>query len=1072
MTYSSRANIEAFEKSPIEIGVLQAATPLRKREISKGKLTANPNVFWFTGLEQVEVEDIHDLGEGLSDLIGNPYVSLTTARLSPAGEKALESTGRFRRKFTAEPKQGYPEPHVMASASRVLLIDIDGIVTDDEVWLEGPEAFSRRIVRDVLPERFHDVSYWVSYSSSTGIKQKDGKWIIGLHLVFVVDRPLEAKKRQALVQLDAPEASPDNGKIDVSTLRCTQMYFTACPEFIGKDPIPIRSATVVGSSDRIEIDDDLMERIRSRRLANVGRGKGTSGSLPPALGFDENIAQLGDGEGLDGFHRVLRDAIFAYCVEHGEGFDQETLKEMLRELIDNAPKNACRAVGDIENYKSDSYLDHSISGALVLLESRSLAPRAYALPKGTIEEAREELKRGVAYFERLATWEGPPEIFQVGPDEYEVSGPEIVGIQTPTGSGKTREAIALVQRLIALGKRPAYFAPTHALCEEVAELLRENGIAAEVYRGLSAKDPAGGKDEEGNPHFMCRDPQYAQLMRKAGLTLNQACQVCPYLGKCGYHQQMEKKKHVQCWVIPHALLGHQRPKHTIGPCDAVIIDEDPIGALVQGFGSKFDALAVKQLQDESHEPNTGVQWQRQRLAKMVERGEFQPGRFGQTRKIVKWLNQTSTDLKREMPKGTEDRKTLAREIIALRYEAMVWQAIGERGVGLRIDRDADDKHALRTFRVRKVRKDWQQPTLILDATPEWEVYKQFFRFTKTFKIECDMPYVDTAQALFSAAKSKLGENQTGRNNLKKLQQFVEAQSYGAREVLVVAQMSITEKLEELGLPSNVSTAHFNALRGLDGWKNVDLLIVIGRAEPPPGELELVAEAVFQQRIEALRDGEYYPRRSVGLCERSSANETHAVHVSCHPDPRVEAFRKRAVDNELIQAVGRGRGALRTEANPLRVVLVNEVPIPLAIDRVVEWRNAQPVADELIPARFGFEIENPRARGAAKLIESLILDAPSSPSSQARGRSRRQTSIKITIKAFDAVSNFDRRGQLLVAGSRYSVPIRFRHGVWRQVTKGEQIPKRSIRRQILEDFTRLFPLGCTRKCRRLISLSDD
>lgn len=57
-------------------------------------------------------------------------------------------------------------------------------------------------------------------------------------------------------------------------------------------------------------------------------------------------------------------------------------------------------------------------------------------------------------------------------------------------------------------------------------------------------------------------------------------------------------------------------------------------------------------------------------------------------------------------------------------------------------------------------------------------------------------------------------------------------------------------------------------------------------------------------------------------------------ATSHPDPRVELLRKRAVQNEIMQAIGRGRGANRNEHNPLQIDIINEVPLPIAIDEVV------------------------------------------------------------------------------------------------------------------------------------------
>ena len=53
-------------------------------------------------------------------------------------------------------------------------------------------------------------------------------------------------------------------------------------------------------------------------------------------------AVLGDGEGLYGFHQVIRDGVFAYAIEHDARLDPEPLKQDIRRRIDAARKGANR----------------------------------------------------------------------------------------------------------------------------------------------------------------------------------------------------------------------------------------------------------------------------------------------------------------------------------------------------------------------------------------------------------------------------------------------------------------------------------------------------------------------------------------------------------------------------------------------------------------------------------------------------------------------------------------------------------------------------------------------------------
>ena len=111
------------------------------------------------------------------------------------------------------------------------------------------------------------------------------------------------------------------------------------------------------------------------------------------------------------------------------------------------------------------------------------------------------------------TYNGPPEMIRVSRDKYEPWPPEVVAIETPTGSGKTRAAVERAVKLFNLGFRPVISAPTHELCEEIAALLRSHGISSDVYRGLTATDPDGEPAPDDDPILMCQDSDYVRLNR-------------------------------------------------------------------------------------------------------------------------------------------------------------------------------------------------------------------------------------------------------------------------------------------------------------------------------------------------------------------------------------------------------------------------------------------------------------------------------------------------------------------------------------------------------------------------------
>jgi hypothetical protein len=140
------------------------------------------------------------------------------------------------------------------------------------------------------------------------------------------------------------------------------------------------------------------------------------------------------------------------------------------------------------------------------------------------------------------------------------------------------------------------------------------------------------------------------------------------------------------------------------------------------------------------------------------------------------------------------------------------------------------------------------------------------------------------------------------------------------------------------MPNAIHLEHFNAIAGLDGYRDVRLLITIGRTAPCPFEVE--ATAGLLSGIEPVKasiqqnGGTWFDRVPRGVRLKSGAG----VEVSCdqHPDPLAEAVRWQVCEGELIQAVGRGRGVNRTAETALDIDILADVVLPLEVDRVAEW----------------------------------------------------------------------------------------------------------------------------------------
>jgi hypothetical protein len=77
------------------------------------------------------------------------------------------------------------------------------------------------------------------------------------------------------------------------------------------------------------------------------------------------------------------------------------------------------------------------------------------------------------------------------------------------------------------------------------------------------------------------------------------------------------------------------------------------------------------------------------------------------------------------------------------------------------------------------------------------------------------------------------------------------------------------------------------------------------------------------------------------------------------------------DDELIQAIGRGRGVNRTADNPLEVHVLADVALPLVHDRILGWTVMQPdVVQRMLLA--GIALDSP---ADASVLHSTLFTGP-------------------------------------------------------------------------------------------------
>ncbi|MBM9595507.1 hypothetical protein [Roseitranquillus sediminis] len=234
-----------------------------------------------------------------------------------------------------------------------------------------------------------------------------------------------------------------------------------------------------------------------------------------------------------------------------------------------------------------------------------------------------------------------------------------------------------------------------------------------------------------------------------------------------------------------------------------------------------------------------------------------------------------------------------------------------------------------------------KPVLHLDATLRPELARTILPRLRTGEVEAAAPNMHLTLVTSSFGKGMLcptpglaqAEARRRGNRRRECVDYVrwQAAKVAPGKVLVVTYKSIEAAFA--GIP-NVSVAHFNAIAGLDAYREVRSLIVIGRPLPSDADLLSPTAALLAHASE----GSY---RKVTRGVRMRDGTSRAVEVVEHGDPKAELLRAAICDDELIQAIGRGRGVNRTAENPLDVHVLADVALPLVHDRVVQWDGARP-----------------------------------------------------------------------------------------------------------------------------------
>ena len=556
-------------------------------------------------------------------------------------------------------------------------------------------------------------------------------------------------------------------------------------------------------------------------------------------------------------------------------------------------------------------------------------------------------------------------------------------------------------------KRGMLFAvPTHRLGDEVEGLFTSAGVTSRVFRGRKAPDP----DMPDTGRLMCLEHEAVQLAFDAGLTISTSCcraknpktgtnVECKFYHECAYQAQLRAEPDV--WIAAHQILFQAQA--ALSDVAGIVIDEGfwAAGIKMGGKGLTLDEVGAqpalpgaKWLQDTAAD----IAENRRRLAAALRR-QVETGGVRREHLVAEGLDadfcakayKAEWDLKPDpvmwpgMPASA--RRAAARLGAAAKRVhtyAATWDAARDllhhedpdavSGRLFLVDEPTDEGvvRAVRTRGLRRIASAWREnsqtakakPTLIMDATmPALPLLQAFYPDVEMVAdIEAAAPFARVVQVLGApTSANKLHRSATDRNHeaVRRAILLRWAQA-GRPSTLVVAQEKTEAWLRAAGMPAEIEVRHFHAVAGLDVFKTVGLVVIVGRTLP--NVLAMEAEAGAVTGIQGPRipqpdkGGFFYDKTPRGL--RMPDGTGHSVQGDQHPDPIAEAIRWQAAEAEIMQAIGRARGVNRTAENPVEILVLNDLCLPLTVSEVVKWDDV------------------PAGREADMVVDGIALDSPS------------------------------------------------------------------------------------------------
>lgn len=633
-------------------------------------------------------------------------------------------------------------------------------------------------------------------------------------------------------------------------------------------------------------------------------------------------------------------------------------------------------------------------------------------------------------------------------------------VKLTTGGGKSEQMRQSAAKFVLEQKRRRhqlyrvmFLVPTHRLAEEASGKLMAvfgaHGISTAIYQSREAKDLKTGE-------LLCRNIDAVKAAQSIGADVHKTCCDdgkirCRFFDRCAFQLQREKAKLADVVFAAHELMFvtlNRFGKDTFG---LVIIDEgfslkgilqDPrqtrmkVGEICDVNLTTYPVRKKKEILKEDTR-------QLSQLSKKLQAALMQmpDGRLRRQALIaagelnISYAAAAKLEYKRmvkiELRPNTsaDERRRLVEQykyMRQVRRRARMWKTLeeflngGQEIAGrLILETVVENEVAARYLRVlgkKEIHKTFTAlPLLHGDATMEIELVRHhlpYLAMLQDFNVAA--PYEHITQIIGLAVGKKIlalpdeakhpaayAKQQARRDRLRALVIHLARE----RRTLVICQKHVEDVFDDI---SNVDSAHFGAIEGLDGYGNVEVLITVGRPMPSPSAIEISGSALIGKAVTVgKREKQQRPIRFKDGTER-------LLRCNGYDNADANLLCRAIAESGVLQALGRSRAVNRTAQNPVEAfVILDDLTLPVPIDALVHVADVEPNEIDAMMAR-GLVPEWPA--DAARLYPDLFQNRKAA---DYRYRRDGRVPAMFTAASYSVVGLASARGEPNDAIDRYS-----------------------------------------------------